>query len=116
MDIWFLDEEAGVRAFVLGKTLKYCPELIGKATCQNVSIFGDLDELAILKCVACIFVNDGADEAAWVCAEVVCLDRKCLSDLQEATMKFVGFDDKGEIGNVVILDYHIDEMGFHLSA
>jgi hypothetical protein len=31
-------------------------------------------------------------------------------------MKFVGFDDKGEIGNVVILDYHIDEMGFGLSV
>ncbi len=31
-------------------------------------------------------------------------------------MKFVGFDDEKEIGNVVILDYHIDEMGFHLSA
>ncbi len=31
-------------------------------------------------------------------------------------MKFVGFDDKGEIGNVVIVDYHIDEMGFSSSA
>jgi hypothetical protein len=31
-------------------------------------------------------------------------------------MKFVGFDDKGEIGNVVTLDYHIDEMGFRLSV
>jgi hypothetical protein len=31
-------------------------------------------------------------------------------------MKFVGFDDKEEIWNEVILDYHIDEMGFRLSA
>ncbi len=31
-------------------------------------------------------------------------------------MKFMGFDDKGEIWNEVILDYHIDEMGFHLSV
>jgi hypothetical protein len=31
-------------------------------------------------------------------------------------MKLVGFDDEGDIGNVVVLDYHIDEMGFRLSA
>jgi hypothetical protein len=29
-------------------------------------------------------------------------------------MKFVGFDIEGEIWNEVVLDYHIDEMGFRL--
>jgi hypothetical protein len=29
-------------------------------------------------------------------------------------MKFAGFDVKGEIWHEVILDYHIDEMGFRL--
>ncbi len=29
-------------------------------------------------------------------------------------MKFVRFDVKGEIWNEVVLDYHIDEMGFRL--
>jgi hypothetical protein len=29
-------------------------------------------------------------------------------------MKFVGFDVEGEIWNEVVLDYHIDEMGFCL--
>jgi hypothetical protein len=28
----------------------------------------------------------------------------------------VGFYDKGKIGEVVVLDYHIDEMGFRTSA
>jgi hypothetical protein len=32
--------------------------------CPNVLIFGDLDELAILKCVACIFADDGANETS----------------------------------------------------
>jgi hypothetical protein len=31
-------------------------------------------------------------------------------------MKFLGFDDEGEIENVVVLDYYIDEMGFCSSA
>ncbi len=81
---------------------------------NNVLILGDLDEFAILECVICIFVNDGTIETACVCAEDVCPDRKCLSSLRVSVMKFVGFDDEGEIGNVVILDYHIDEMGFRL--
>ncbi len=46
----------------------------------------------------------------------VCPDCKCLSGLQVvAVRKFVGFDDKG-IGNVVVLDYHVVEMGYHSSA
>jgi hypothetical protein len=35
-----------------------------------------------------------------------------MSGLQVGVMKFVGFDGKGEIWHKVILDYHIDEMGF----
>jgi hypothetical protein len=46
-DIQFLDKEAGVRAYVLSNTLDQLPEFISKAPCQNVPIFGDLDELAI---------------------------------------------------------------------
>ncbi len=72
--------------------------------------------MAIFECVACIFVNDGADETVQVCVKDVCLDRKCLSGLQVAVMQFVGFYDKGEIGKVFILDYHIDEMGFRTSV
>ncbi len=63
-DIQLLDEETGVGALVLVDTLEYPPEFIGKATSPNVLIFEDLDELAIFKCVACIFVNDGTDETA----------------------------------------------------
>ncbi len=38
-----------------------------------------------------------------------------MNGLQVAMMKFVGFDDEEEIRNVVVLYYHIDEMGFRLS-
>jgi hypothetical protein len=37
---------------------------------------------------------------------------QCLSGLQVAVMKFVGFGVKGEIWHEVVSDYHIDEMGF----
>jgi hypothetical protein len=30
-------------------------------------------------------------------------------------MKFVGFDGEGAIRHEIISNYHIDEMGFHLS-
>ncbi len=79
-------------------------------------IFGDFNELAILKCVVCIFVDDGADETASVCAKDIYPDRKCLSGLQVAVLKFVRFHDEGEIGNVLILDYYVDEMRFRLSV
>ena len=72
--------------------------------------------MAILKCVVCIFVDDGADETASVCAKDIHPDRKCLSGLQVAVLKFVRFHDEGEIGNVLILDYYVDEMRFRLSV
>jgi hypothetical protein len=66
----------------------------------------------IFKCVACFFIDDGADETARICTEDVRSDCKCLSSLQVAMMKFVGFDGKGAIWHEITLDYHIDEMGF----
>jgi hypothetical protein len=65
-DIQFLDEEAGVGAFVIANTLEQLPEFINKALCPYVPIFGDLDQLALFKCVAYLFVdvNDGANETA----------------------------------------------------
>ncbi len=60
-DIQFLDKEASIRAFVLANALEQLTEFIGKALCPYVSIFGDLDELAIFKWVACVVINDGAN-------------------------------------------------------
>jgi hypothetical protein len=63
-DIQFLDEEAGDGACVLTNTLEQSPEFISKASWPYVLIFGDLDELAIFKCVACVFFDDSANETA----------------------------------------------------
>jgi hypothetical protein len=63
-DIQFLDEETVVGALVFANTLELPSEFIGKAMSPNVPIFEDLDELAIFECVACFFIDDGANETA----------------------------------------------------
>ncbi len=62
-DIQFLDKEEGVSAFLLTNTLEQLTEFICKASCPYVTIFGDLDELEIFKCVTCAIIDDGADKA-----------------------------------------------------
>jgi hypothetical protein len=79
-------------------------------------IIGDLVELAIFECVACVVIDDGPNEASQVSTQNVCLDQKSLISLQVSVMKFTGFDGKGAIRHEVILNYHIDEMGFRLGT
>ncbi len=96
-DIWFVDKDASIGAVVLANALEQWTKFIGKALCPFALKFGDLDELAIFKCVACVVINGGADEACQVSTQDVCLDQNSLSGLQVSVMKFIEFDGKGSI-------------------
>jgi hypothetical protein len=61
-NVQFGDEKSCVSAGDVSDTLEELPKFFGKTVCPNVLVFAQLHQVLIFKDIACVTVDEGANE------------------------------------------------------
>jgi hypothetical protein len=56
------DEKTCVSAVNISDTLEELPKFVGKTVCPNVLMFAHFHQVSIFEDIACVVINDGANE------------------------------------------------------